>query len=195
MPKPYSYLKMELHTPLRVISVGRSHWKKGYTNALDAFKIIHDKGIKFQYTIIGVADFEPLIFQRAQLELEATIGLLNVMPITDVKDSILAADILFLPSIEEGVANVVLEAMALGTLVVSSDCGGMSEVVRHNENGLLFKNGDLYDMTKQLLRCVSMDIKEYQRLTQNARRHVEQNHQIQDMINKMIRMYNTCLQA
>ena len=54
-----------------------------------------------------------------------------------VKELIKNADILLLSSVEEGIANVVLEAMALGTLVVSTECGGMNEVIKNNENGFL----------------------------------------------------------
>ena len=46
-------------------------------------------------------------------------------------------DLLILPSLNEGIANVVLEAMALGIPVISADCGGMSEVVLPNETGWL----------------------------------------------------------
>ena len=47
------------------------------------------------------------------------------------------SDILLLSSVEEGVPNVILEAMALGTVVVSTDCGAVREIITDGENGFL----------------------------------------------------------
>ncbi|MEQ9210457.1 MAG: glycosyltransferase family 4 protein, partial [Pseudomonadales bacterium] len=44
---------------------------------------------------------------------------------------------LVLPSVEEGIANVVLEAMSVGLPVISTDCGGMREVIDSGANGFL----------------------------------------------------------
>jgi len=46
-------------------------------------------------------------------------------------------DVLLLSRVEEGNANVVLEAMAVGLPVISTDCGGMREVVSNGETGWL----------------------------------------------------------
>ena len=42
----------------------------------------------------------------------------------------------FLPSITEGIANVVLEAMSMELPVVSTNAGGLGEVIRNGENGI-----------------------------------------------------------
>ena len=70
------------------------------------------------------------------------------------------ADALLLPSVEEGIANVVLEAMAIGLPVVSSNCGGMSEVIVDGDNGLLVATRDpahLADCIDELIRLIPRD--------------------------------------
>ena len=47
------------------------------------------------------------------------------------------SDLLLLPSIEEGISNAVLEAMILGVPVISTNCGGMVEVITNNKNGFI----------------------------------------------------------
>ncbi|PYM49315.1 MAG: hypothetical protein DME14_08820 [Candidatus Rokuibacteriota bacterium] len=58
-------------------------------------------------------------------------------PRTDIYDLIAAMDIFVLPSLDEGIPMVILEAMALGTPVVATAVGGVPEVIRHRETGLL----------------------------------------------------------
>ncbi|NNK71725.1 MAG: glycosyltransferase family 4 protein, partial [Flavobacteriaceae bacterium] len=122
---------------LKIVSVGRNHWKKNYVSALDAMAILKTHSLKFDYNIAGIGEDEALMFQRKQLELEEQVNFLPLLPINETKALITSADVLLLPSVEEGIANVVLEAMALGTLVISTDCGGMKEVIQDGKNGFL----------------------------------------------------------
>ena len=98
---------------------------------------------------------EALIFQRSQLLLEDSVSFVGTLPFLSVLDEIRSADVLLLPSLEEGIANVVLEAMALGTLVVSTDCGGMSEVVIDKETGFLVPTRGVKDIanTIKIISC------------------------------------------
>ena len=100
---------------IEILSVGRSHWKKGYHFALDAMKLLKDSGIKFTYTIIGGAGNEELMFQRNQLGLENEVEFKSSVSFEEVKRSLKKADLFLLPSVEEGIANVVIESMLNGT--------------------------------------------------------------------------------
>ena len=60
-------------------------------------------------------------------------------------------DIVVVPSLwYENSPNVILEAFITNTPVIASDMGGMAELVKHKENGLLFKVGDIKDLTVQI---------------------------------------------
>ena len=53
------------------------------------------------------------------------------------------SDCLILPSVQEGISNVVLESMYIGLPVVTSDCGGMKEVISYGKNGFYFSARNL----------------------------------------------------
>ena len=60
------------------------------------------------------------------------------------------ADALVLASYQEGRPNVVLEAMAARLPVIASDIPGTTELVSHNETGLLFQPGDVEGLAAQI---------------------------------------------
>ena len=51
----------------------------------------------------------------------------------------------------EGIPNAVLESLACGTPVIATDNGGTKEILLHNYNGYLIKNGDYKDLAKKLI--------------------------------------------
>jgi glycosyltransferase involved in cell wall biosynthesis len=55
-----------------------------------------------------------------------------------------------LSSRSEGLANVVIEAMACGTPIVSSRCGGAEEVIEDGRTGLLYDVGDVHGLAHAL---------------------------------------------
>ena len=54
------------------------------------------------------------------------------------------SDCFILPSVQEGISNVALESMAIGLPLISSDCGGMKEIINNGKNGYYFpaRNSD-----------------------------------------------------
>ncbi|MFZ1809268.1 MAG: glycosyltransferase family 4 protein [Cyclobacteriaceae bacterium] len=121
--------------PLNILSVGRFHWKKGYNYSLDAMAILKNRGIKFHYTLIASGATEDILYQIHDCMLDSEVKIINGLEHQEVLMKMLEYDLLLLPSLEEGIANVVLEAMALGLPVITTNCGGMEEIVKHKVNG------------------------------------------------------------
>lgn len=175
---------------IQIISVGRSHWKKGYNYALDAMRILKEENIKFKYTIVGVDLNEELQFQKAQLGLVDDILFIEKLSFEEVVDKIRKSAILLLPSVEEGIANVVLEAMALGTLVISTNCGGMAEVIEDNSNGYLVPTRDSEAIAKAVKAALKLNDAQRETMIVKAREYIEENHSEQEMINAMQNLYD-----
>lgn len=189
------FLKSNKIETLNIFSVGRSHWTKGYSYALDAMKLLKDKGTKFNYTIVGVKDDEELLYQRSQLDVEKEVTFINELPFEDVLTAMQKADVLLLSSVEEGIANVVLEAMAIGTFVISTDCGGMNEVIFDDKNGFIVPVRNSEAMALALEKVAQMPLSEYQKLTKAARVAIEHQHSSEKMIKDMSALYQNTLNS
>lgn len=180
---------------LEILSIGRSHWVKGYNYALEAFSLLKNENCEFQYTIIGVENDEELLFQKSQLDLDSEVTFKKSLPFQNIVQAIRQSDILLLTSVEEGIANVVLEAMATGTIVLSTNCGGMDEVITDGKNGFLvpIRNPQVIAEKIKLISNLSAAKKEV--ISLHARKTIENQHRFDTMIFEMKELYSTILNA
>jgi len=95
--------------------------------------------------------------------------------------------------VEEGVANVVLEAMGIGLPVVSSNCGGMAEVIQDRVNGLLFKNRNPAHMAAQIEELISLTPRDRESMAISARKTIEAQHSAKHLGEKMEALYQKAL--
>jgi colanic acid/amylovoran biosynthesis glycosyltransferase len=130
--------KKERTETIQIVSVGRHHWVKGYTYAFDAMKVLKERNVKFHYTLIAEGKMpEELTFQLNDLDLYGDVTVIPGMDHASLMQSLPKFDVFLLPSVGEGIANVVLEAMSAGLPSISTNCGGMAEVIRDGVNGFL----------------------------------------------------------
>ncbi len=85
-----------------------------------------------------------------------------------------SSDVFAFPSDTETLGFVAMEAMAAGVPAVGARAGGIPDVIRDGENGLLFTPGDLGDLTEKL-RALLYDADARQRLGARARADMEQH--------------------
>jgi colanic acid/amylovoran biosynthesis glycosyltransferase len=124
-----------------------------------------------------------------QLELEQHITLIGAMPQEDLIETLKSYDVLLLSSVEEGIANVVLEAMAVGLAVISTDCGGMAEVVGHKGTGWLVPVRDPQAIADAIVEVSETSELELQHITQNAHQFVKTHFNAEDGIRRFHELY------
>ena len=112
-----------------------------------------------------------------------------------IKKEIQNADFLLLPSLEEGIANVVLEAMALGTLVVSTNCGGMNEVITDGKNGFLVPIRNAKAISQKIKMIDKLTESEKRIIIRRARNTIEMQHDFESMISEMKHLYDDVLNS
>lgn len=191
--EPFEKKNYKVSQPLQLLSVGRWHWVKGYHYALDALRILLDRGHELHYTIIAGTPSEEILYQLHELGLQPHVTIIGQLPQHEVFQYMQQADLLLLPSVEEGIANVVLEAMAIGLPVLSSDCGGMEEVIQHKVNGFLFANRNTDELVENILQFLRLDPAERAAMAAKARATVHQQHRLQQMVTDMLQLYQSVI--
>jgi N-acetyl-alpha-D-glucosaminyl L-malate synthase BshA len=138
-------------------------------DAIKAFKIILDSGIKAKFLLVGDgpdrAECEALarelgIWQQTRF-LGKQAELASILSISDV---------FIIPSGNESFGLSALEAMACGVPVVSSDIGGLPEVNVNDETGYIVKMGDVETLAEKTLALFT-DEKLHSRLSKGALHH------------------------
>jgi colanic acid/amylovoran biosynthesis glycosyltransferase len=175
---------------LEIISVGRPHWIKGYDIALKALALLKMKGLQFNYQIIGAEGNQELLFLRKELDLETEVEFLPKLPQQKVFEMMSSSDIFLLSSIEEGIANVAVEAMALGCPVISTNCGGMVELITHQKEGWIVPVYDYKAMAAQISEFSQLDSEYIKKIKHTARLKVEQQHTEMKMVEGMMGLYH-----
>lgn len=99
---------------------------------------------------------------------------------------------LVLPSYHEGLPMAILEGMAAGKAIISTDVGAIPEVVGE-ENGILVKPGDIAALADALLRC-SGDGAMLRRMSEKNREKVEQSFSVRRMHERLAELYRQVME-
>jgi len=120
---------------------GRFVAKKGIDVFIRAIRILVDRKLSFRAVIAGAGEDDAKLRQlAADLELDEVIHFAGW--VEDKTAFYSSVDIFCVPSLHEPFGIVILEAFAHALPVISSDSEGPSEIIRHNNNGLIVPRGD-----------------------------------------------------
>lgn len=169
------------HTIL--LTVGRNHPKKGYDQIPQIASILKSKGLKFTWLIVGkdTPKLSPLLETHQvakEIRLIDEIGGSQsphaqealLLPGDELIELYQCADVFVFPSHLETFGRVLIEAMAAGLPVITTDAPGCRDVVTHNETGLQTQPNNILAMAEFVLNLQSNhELKT--RLIHNARDH------------------------
>jgi glycosyltransferase involved in cell wall biosynthesis len=140
---------------LKIIFLGRLALNKGILDLLDAWKIVISGcgNVAAELNIFGQGPMESQI--KKTIAVKFLDGSVNLCGHTnDVQSALAAADILVLPSYEEGNSNSVLEAMAAGLPIASTKVGGTANLVGDAGRAFLYEPGDIRTLSEILIQLI-----------------------------------------
>jgi colanic acid/amylovoran biosynthesis glycosyltransferase len=148
---------------LRLVSVGRLVEKKGIEDAVRAVRVLADRGVNVDYRVLGDGPRrERLAALVSELGLDGRVVLQGRHEQERVRDGLDDADVLVAPSVtaadgdEEGIPNVLKEAMASGMPVVATHHAGIPELVEDGVSGYLVPERDPIALAGALQRLANI---------------------------------------
>jgi glycosyltransferase involved in cell wall biosynthesis len=174
----------EDRAPVEIVSVGRLVEKKGFADLLQACRRLKQVPVAerapFRLRVYGDGPLRAeLTALRDRLELRPEVEFAGERDRDDVLRAFQSADVFALtPYVpadgdRDGVPNVIVEAMACGLPVVTTDAGGIAEVVRHGVTGLVAAPRDVAAIARHLAALVT-DAPRRRALGDAGRRTVEE---------------------
>jgi sugar transferase (PEP-CTERM/EpsH1 system associated) len=139
-------------------TVGRIQAVKDQATLVRAFAALvgRDPDLRRRLRLAIVGD-GPLFTELKQLVADLGVADLAWLPgsLHDTSAAMRALDVFVLPSLNEGISNTILEAMASGVPVLATDVGGNPELVEAERTGRLFTPGDVAALTRLLTNYVA----------------------------------------
>jgi colanic acid/amylovoran biosynthesis glycosyltransferase len=186
----YKIFGLPVKNDLRILTIGRLTWIKGYEYALSAMKLLKNQGIHFQYTIVGKGeDWERLHFARYQLGLEQEVSFTGKVSHEKIPKLMQFHDIYLQPSVQEGFCNAVLEAQAAGMLCVVTDAEGLAENVLHEQTGWVVPKRDPRAIAEKIINLSYLSNENLKRIQKNAVNRVAEEFRIEKQIEQFIEFY------
>lgn len=131
--------------PIRFLFIGRLLKSKGVELLVEAARRLRAEGHDFRLCLLGPSDSNPDAISAATLAEWSKDSLIELAGETrDVRPWLQGSSVLVLPTmLREGVPRVILEAMAMGRAVITTDAPGCGETIRHDISGLVVPAGNV----------------------------------------------------
>lgn len=174
---------------LLVGTVARITYDKDLPTFFAVAKQVVEKTPGTVFVIVGDGYGDEL--EQAEAEVEQA-GLSDVIKFTghrtDLKNIYASFDLFLMTSLTEGMPNTVLEAMSLELPVVSTNVGGLPELVEEGVSGLLTPVGDVAALSGAVIRLLN-DLTQRQVFAQAARKRIELNFDFSNRVKSMEDLY------
>ncbi|MBW1767823.1 MAG: glycosyltransferase family 4 protein [Deltaproteobacteria bacterium] len=168
--------------------IGRLEPVKGHEYLIEAARMVTEELPKVKFLIVGDGSL------RNDLESQCEeLGVLDKFIFTgwkeDVSSILSTLDILVLPSVNEAVGRVLIEAGACGVPVVATNVGGVPEIVRDNETGILVPPGSPGDLARAIIDLLNSEDKR-QQMSIAAEKWIDDRFSAHRMVEEVFNSYD-----
>ena len=143
--------KYEEH-PHALVMLGRLGERKGTYDLIRAIKIVKNTIPDIVCYLAGDGEIQKCSAIVAENDIENNIKIVGWAGFEKKLDLLKKTGILVLPSYNEGLPMAILEGMACGKIIISTDVGAIPEVVKE-ENGILISPGDVQSLAEAIIKC------------------------------------------
>ena len=162
--------------PLRMLCVGRLTPEKGQPLLLDALARVRHRGLDVRLTMVGSGPAEAELVRRTEdLGLDGVVEFTGSVGQDRLPDLYRAHDLFVLPSFQEGLPVVLMEAMATGIPVVTTSIAGIPELVVDGVHGRLVPAGEVDDLADAIAEIAKDPVRRVE-MGQAARAQVSRLH-------------------
>jgi len=176
----------------RLVCVGRLCEQKGQLLLIEAAQRLALQGVEFELVLVGDgemrADIEALIRRH---KLQDKVRITGWLSNEQVRDEILAARALVLPSFAEGLPVVIMEAMALRRPVISTFVAGIPELVHSGVHGWLVPAGDVEALLHIMQACLDAPTETLTSMGEAARKRVVERHSVETEAAKLAKLFES----
>ncbi len=170
---------------------------KGHADFLRAMAIIFRRMPMIKVLMVGDTPFKKLRYREEMEALTRQLGISTVVEFMgrreDIPRLLSKMDVLVLPTrTPEAFGRVIIEAQAAGVPVVATKVGGITDIIRDGENGLLVLPEDPRSIAEAVMRLYN-DRGLGRSLAVTARREVEEKYGLIPMAEKTIKVYEEAL--
>ena len=143
-----------IKTNKNIIFIGRLEERKGIKYLIDAMPRIL-KEFEFSLFILGDGPIKNELLNKVKsLKLQDNIKFLGHTIGKKKLDFLKLADILVIPSLNEGLPVTLLEGLATGKAIIATNVGGISDVIKNNYNGILINPGNKDEISNAIIRLL-----------------------------------------
>jgi glycosyltransferase involved in cell wall biosynthesis len=163
----------------RFVCVGRLCEQKGQLVLLDAFRELVKRHPRCELVLAGGGEMRAILEARiSALGLDGHVRITGEISGAQVREEILAARALVLPSFQEGLPVVIMEAMSLGRPVISTYVAGIPELVENGASGWLVPAGSAADLVEAMDACLAASPSDLASMGERGYAHVTKRHAI-----------------
>jgi glycosyltransferase involved in cell wall biosynthesis len=176
--------------------VGRLCEQKGQLLLVEAAQQLAAQGVDFELVLAGDGEIRGAIEALiTQYNLQGRVRITGWISGEQVRNEILAARALVLPSFAEGLPVVIMEAMALRRPVISTFVAGIPELVHTREHGWLVPPGDVEGLMHAMQVCLDMPTSVLDSMGKVAHERALSRHCINVEAAKLFQLFETAIKT